>query len=69
MAVACAKWITTLPNTVIINCFYSKPKIDFNETILETLSMSEKALKILLNIFGNVNTAARLAWGQPPILK
>ena len=69
MAVACTKWIITLPNTVIINRFYSKPKIDFNETILETLSMSEKALKILLNIFGNVNAAARLAWGQPPILK
>ena len=68
MAVACAKWIITLPNAVIINRFYSKPKIDFNETVLETLSMSEKALKILLNIFGNVN-AARLAWGQPPILK
>ena len=34
---------------------------DFKITILETLSMSEKALKILLNIFGNVNAAARLA--------
>ena len=33
---------------------------DFNETILETLRMSEKALKILLNIFGNVNAAGRL---------
>ena len=32
---------------------------DFNETILKTLSMSEKTLKILLNIFGNVNTARR----------
>ena len=42
--------------------FTSKPKCDqdFNETILETLSMSEKALKILLNIFGNVNAAGRL---------
>ena len=60
MAVACATWIITLPNTVIINRFYSKHKIDFNENILETLSMSEKALKILLNIFGNIN-AARLA--------
>ena len=59
MAVACATWIITLPNTVIINRFYSKPKIDFNENILETLSMSENALKILLNIFGNIN-AARL---------
>ena len=69
MVVACAKWITTLPNTVIINHFYSKPKIDFNGTVLETLSMSEKSLKILLSIFGNVNAAARVAWGQPPILK
>ena len=60
MAVACATWIITLPNTVIIKRFFSKPKIDFNENILETLSMSEKALKILLNIFGNIN-AARLA--------
>ena len=69
MAVACAKWIITLPNTVIINRFYSKPKINFNDSILETLSMSEKAFKILLHIFGNVNGAARLAWGQPPNLK
>ena len=69
MAVACAKWIITLPNTVIINRFYSKPKIDFSETVLETLGMLEKALKILLNTFGNVNAATRLAWGQPPILK
>ena len=51
--------------------FIPNPKCnqDFNETILETLSMSEKALKILLNIFGNVNTTGRLAWGQPSILK
>ena len=34
---------------------------DFNETILETRNMSEKTLKILLNIFGNVNAAGRLA--------
>ena len=34
---------------------------DFNETILETPSMPEKALKMLLNISGNVNPAARLA--------
>ena len=42
--------------------FIPNPKCnqDFNETILETLSMSEKALKILLNIFGNVNAAGRL---------
>ena len=69
MAVACAKWIIILPNTAIINRFYSKPKIDLNKTILETLNMLEKALKILLNIFGNFSDAARLAWGQPPILK
>ena len=35
-----------------------KYKSDFNETILETLSMSEKALKMLLNISSNVNAAA-----------
>ena len=42
--------------------FTPNPKCnqDFNETILETLRMSEKALKILLNIFGNVNAAGRL---------
>ena len=38
---------------------------DFHETILETLSMSEKALKMLLNFSGNVNAAARVAWAQP----
>ena len=39
--------------------FIPNPKCnqDFNETILETLSMSEKAFKILLNIFSNVNAA------------
>ena len=44
--------------------FIPNPKCnqDFNETILETLRMSEKALKILLNIFGNVNAAGRLNW-------
>ena len=43
--------------------FIPNPKCnqDFNETILETLSISEKALKMLLNISGNVNAAARLA--------
>ena len=43
--------------------FIRNPKCnhDSNETILETLSMSEKALKMLLNIFGNVNAAVRLA--------
>ena len=42
--------------------FISNPKCDqdFNETILETLSMLKKALKILLNVFGNVNAAGRL---------
>ena len=33
---------------------------DSNETILKALNMSEKSLKILLNIFGNVNAASRL---------
>ena len=36
----------------------SKCNQDFNETILQTLSMSEKALKMLLNISDNVNAAA-----------
>ena len=51
--------------------FIPNPKChqDFNEFILETLSMLEKAWKILLNIFGNVNAAGRLVWGQPSILK
>ena len=42
--------------------FFPNPKCnqDFNETILETLSMWEKTLKILLNIFGKVNVAGRL---------
>ena len=43
--------------------FVPNPKCnhDSDETILETYSMSEKALKVLLNIFGNVNATARLA--------
>ena len=58
-------------NEIPIFVFVSSPKCnhDSNETILETISMSEKALKMLLNIFGNVNAAARPAWGQPSILK
>ena len=42
--------------------FIPNPKCnhDSNETILKTLSMSGKALKVLLKIFGNVNAAARL---------
>ena len=42
--------------------FIPNPKCNqyFNKTILETFSISEKALKILLNIFGNVNAAGRL---------
>ena len=43
--------------------FIPNPKYnhDSNETILETLSMSEKVLKMLLNFFDNVNAAARFA--------
>ena len=43
--------------------FILNPKCNHNsnETILETLNMSEKALKILSSIFGNVNAASRLA--------
>ena len=33
---------------------------DFNETILETIRMLEKSLKMLLNISSNVNPTARL---------
>ena len=44
--------------------FVLKPNLkcnqDFNETILEIHNISEKALKILLNIFDNVNAAGRL---------
>ena len=42
--------------------FIPNPKCnrDFNKTILETLGISEKALKMLLNNFGNVNAAARI---------
>ena len=51
--------------------FIPNPKCnqDFNETILGTLSMSEKALETLLNIFGNVNAVGRPLWRQPSILK
>ena len=51
--------------------FIPNPKCnhDSNKTILETCSMSGNALKMQLNIFGNVNAAARLAWGYPSILK
>ena len=43
--------------------FIPNPKYnqDFYKTILETLSLSEKALKMLLNISDNINAAARLA--------
>ena len=51
--------------------FISNPKCnqDFNETILETLSLSEKALKMLLNMSDNANAAARIGWAHPSILK
>ena len=51
--------------------FIPNPKCnhDSNETILEILSMLEKALKMLLNNFGNANAAVRIAWGLPPLLK
>ena len=51
--------------------FIPNPKCnhDFNDTISETLRMLKKALKILLNIFGNVNAAGRVVWGQTSILK
>ena len=45
--------------------FLPNPKCNqnFNQNILETLSMLQKALQLLLNIFGNVNAAGRLLWG------
>ena len=50
--------------------FISNPKCHYDFKIfLEKLSMSEKAIKMLLNTSGNVNAAARLAWIQPSILK
>ena len=47
----------------------SKCNQDFNKTILETLSWSGKALKMLLNIPYNINAAARLALSQPSNIK
>ena len=43
--------------------FILNPKCnpDFDKTVLENLSMSKKVLKMILNISGNVNAAARLA--------
>ena len=43
--------------------FIPTPKCNYdsNETILETLSILEKALKKLFNTLVNVNVAARLA--------
>ena len=41
---------------------FQNPKFyqDFNETTLEPLTMSQKALKMLLNSSDDVNAAARL---------
>ena len=47
----------------------SKCNQEFNETILETLSTSRKVLKILLNIFSNINAAGSFICGQSSILK
>ena len=51
--------------------FFSNTKCShhFNETNLETLTMLEKALKMLLNISGDVMPTARQAWGQTSFLK
>ena len=51
--------------------FIPNPKCnhDSNETILGNLIMLEKALKMLLNIFGNVIANARLVWDQRSVLK
>ena len=37
---------------------------NFNETVLETLSMTENVLKLLLTISGNVNIAGKLEVGH-----
>ena len=47
--------------------FIPNPKCKHDSN--ETASVSEKAVKMLLNIFGIVNAADRLAWVQPSILK
>ena len=53
-------WMWMKPRFVFIPNL--KCNQDFQESILETLSISEKVLKILSNIFGNVNAAGRLNW-------
>ena len=64
-------WMVRNSFSFLFLFFFLNPKCNqnFNKNILETLSMSEKALQILLNIFGNVNAAGRLLSGQPSILK
>ena len=64
-------WMVRNSFSLLFLFFFLNPKCNqnFNKNILETLSMSEKALQILLNIFGNVNAAGRLLSGQPSILK
>ena len=55
----CSNVNSLLDGDRILFVFIRNPKCnqDFNETILETLSISEKALKMLLNILNNVNAA------------
>ena len=67
----CYMWMVRNSFPFLFLFFFLNPKCNqnFNKNILETLSMSEKALQILLNIFGNVNAAGRLLSGQPSILK
>ena len=69
MAVTCTKWIISFPNIVLINLFYSKPKNDSKETVIEIHSKLEVALNMLLNAFCNVNADARLLGRQLPTLK
>ena len=52
-------WMTGDPFSLLFQT-QNVIRITYYDTILETLSMSEKALRLLLNIFGNVNAASRL---------
>ena len=55
-------WVIRDPFSFFFFLFLPNPKCNqnFNQNILETLSMLQKALQLLLNIFGNVNAAGRL---------
>ena len=54
-------WYVWMVKPLFVFIPNSKCNQDFNKNILETLSWSGKALKMLLNIPYNINAAARLA--------